>query len=478
MATSLGLREPLPEPAPPPFGPRSFDELFDQGLHTYPKRLALIDGERTWTWAQLHSEVTAVADSLRRAEAHLGPQGNSAETIIGILAILHNDGIWVGKAPDDWPLPPHHFWADPDADSIDGGRGFPAAISFTSGSTGSPKAVVHSNHSLLLPGLVSVEVEPPQAAERIGTPLDLSIANVFVLGPLSALLRGATFVVMKRRYAAGLAEDIEAGSITRLIAVPTMAYDLVHDETIGSQQLGSLERVIVGGSGCDPVILEMFTERFGVRPTLSYGLSEAPTGVVRESLDDPIGSGRGFSLPHIEVAILDPASGDKVKPGIEGEICIRPATTGPWANCWTGTLGYLYEPERTDALWRNGLLHTGDRGSLDADGALCVTGRLNDMIIRGGKNLDPTAIANAARDLDSVHDAVAIGLADDRLGQTVGLAVVAAPNTGDGLSELGTNEVMARLQDRGFRIDAIRIVDELPRNAMGKVDKLALAQLF
>ena len=67
---------------------------------------------------------------------------------------------------------------------------------------------------------------------------------------------------------------------------------------------------------------------------------------------------------------------------------------------------------------------------------------------------------------------------DDRLGQTVGLAVVAAPNTGGGLSELGTNEVMARLQDRGFRIDAIRIVDELPRNAMGKVDKLALAQLF
>jgi len=274
-----------------------------------------------------------------------------------------------------------------------------------------------------------------------------------------------------------------------------MVFDLAYSSEVGDSSCNSLDRVVLGGSGSDPEPLREFEKRFGVRPTMSYGLSETPTGVVRESLDDPIGSGRGFPLPHIEVVIVDPETGGELSVGDEGEVCIRAASSGAWANCWTGTLGYLGEPDRTAALFQGGLLHTGDRGRLDLDGALSVTGRLNDLIIRGGKNIDPRAIEAAAIASPAVSAAGVVGIADDRLGQIVGLALVL--ESGHDLDSLDPDFLDAHDLDSldpdfldaaeiametgegaGSPIDAVVILDELPRNVMGKVDRVALVSLF
>lgn len=486
-----------PTPRPYPFGPTTIATILDAGLAEHPNRIALVDGERTWTWSELDVAVGDVASGITPGELRWWSLGNCAEQVIAVLATFRAGAVWVA-AP--WKDPSEHVPAltdrlgpitlvdaNPPADdsvkpqisdrhAAPHGSGSPvvdphtpAAVMFTSGTTGQPKAVAHSQHNLLGPGLVSIELEPPRAGERIGTPLDLGNANIAVLGPISALLRGSTFVVLANRWAPALAADIATYSVTRLFAVPTLAFDLTESAEVSVAQLRSLDRVILGGSGADPEVLRRFAERFGVRPTLSYGMSEAPTGIVRESLDDPIGSGRGFPLPHVEIEILG-ASGDRLGRGADGEVCVRPASSGAWAHTWTGTLGYVGEPERSDELFRDGVLHTGDRGHLDADGALHVTGRLSDMIIRGGKNVDPLEVEEALRRHPGVLDALVYGVRDERLGQRVIAKIVPSPVV-DRDKPLATP---SRLQIHvrssvDQHLDSVEIVSQLPRNEMGKV---------
>ena len=280
---------------------------------------------------------------------------------------------------------------------------------------------------------------------------------------------------MTNTHAAGFSADVSHHQVTRTFVVPTMLHDLVHDESIDVASLESLNRVIVGGSGVAPDLLEAFTTRFGLRPTLSYGLSEAPTGVVRESFDDPIGSGRGFPLPHVVVEILD-SGGAPVSVDESGEVCLRPAVSGPWAGTWTPTLGYLAEPERTAELFRGGLLHTGDIGHLDADGALSVTGRLSNLIVRGGMNVDPTAVERALTDDASVSDAVVVGVSDDRLGQRVGAVVVA--EKGQIVDRAHLRESVRQALSAHAVPDVIIIAPRLARTEMGKVVRHLASELF
>ena len=458
-----GLIERRP-PSPLPVGPATLADVLVDGVANHPDRLALIDGDRTWTYGELDA---AVADQARTSDTSGGSmwfESSGADLIIAILAAFRVGSLWFASS------------RKPDSLAFSGetspvARNSPAAVAFTSGTTGEPKKVVHTHQAMLLPAALSTELEPPEPGERIGTPLDLAIANVFVLGPLSAFVRGSTFVVMDRKYASGLAEDIETHRVTRLFLVSALAHDLVVDETVSSGQLASLDRVILGGSGASPETRKGFRTKFGLRPTLSYGLSEAPTGVVRESVDDPIGSGRGFPLPHIEVDIVNP-DGSQCPVGTEGEICLRPARKGAWANTWTGTLGYLGRPEATSDLFRDGLLHTGDLGKLDGDGAVSVTGRLSDVIIRGGQNIDPTNIEGQLRTIDWIEDALAVGLPDDRLGQRVGVLLVTS-------GAADNSELAAVLSETtGHPIDEIAVVDSLPRNEMGKLIRSAAMDTF
>lgn len=470
-----------PRPAPYPFGPTTLADILVEGLDNHPDRLALVDGERRWTWAELDAAVDAAAGNIAEGQVVLWTEPNSAELVVALLATFRAGGIWMSTAstvPDSVDV--HARMARLSAERSAGDPFGVALITFTSGTTGTPKSVAHSEHGLLAPGLVSVEVEPPHEGERIGTPLDLRIANIAILGPISALLRGSTFVVMHQRFAPALAADIDEFGITRLFAVPTLAYDLVHNAAVTAGQLATVDRVILGGSGSDPVVLAAFADKFGVRPTLSYGLSEAPTGVVRESLDDPIGSGRGFALPHVDIVVVDPSSGDPVPTGTEGEICVRAASEGPWERCWTGTLGYLGEPQRTQALFADGVLHSGDLGHLDTDGALFVTGRIGNLINRGGKNIDPTEVEAAALTQPGVNEATVVGVPDTRLGQIVGLALkLDDAITSNDSTRAKVDALIAAIETgTGIDIDAVMVVSRWPRNEMGKLDRQALVRAF
>lgn len=452
------------DPQPYPYGPSSLASIFEG---SDPSLLALVDGERSWTYGELEAAVEDRSKDLTDRFVFWSAK-NSAELVIEFLATMRAGHVWVGLPPT---LPPaardelmervltggslRRTALSSDADvgrkSREHDRELPAdlsAVAFTSGTTGEPKGVMHSQHSMLAPGLISIEQDPPAVDERIGTPLSLCILNMLLLGPVSAFLRGSTAVIMERTWNEGFVEDVRTHHVTKAFVVPTMLHDLVDAQTV--TDLSPLSSVIVGGAGIDLQVLHAFEARFGVRPVRRWGFTEAPTGVVTD----------GHPLPHVEIV------------DIEGELCVRPASSGRWAGSFTGALGYLDDQEATEELFREGVLHTGDAGGVDANGVVSVTGRLSETIIRGGANIDPTEVERALLSLDGIADAAVVGVDDARLGQVVAAAIC-------GVS--GPDRAAARLQGE-LPTHAVPerwlLLDELPRNAMGKVDRTAVKQLF
>ncbi len=448
-----------PPPNSLPVGMRTVSEALDRACKHAPDQIALLDGDTAFSYLELRAAVRDVAAKLGANQAVVISGSNSAQQVITAFAALSARAPVVFNPPTS---------LDVDAlEALTGQLDNERCIGFTSGTSGQPKVVVHSEHSLLLAAHISADLEPPTPDERIGTLLSLAILNVMVLGPISALIRQSTFVVVRPDSSpatAALVDAVNSHSITRLFAVATQLHDLI-THLPDDVTLSCLDRVIVGGSGAQAETLTAFTSRFGVRPTLSYGMTEAPTGVVRESTNDPIGSRRGFPLPHVEVTIRDSA-GAVVPVGQEGEICLSPSTTGPWANTWTGTAGYLGDPARTEALFAGGVMHTGDLGIVDADGAVSVTGRLTPLIIRGGMNIDPLAVASVLRNDASVADAAVCGYPDDRLGEKVGAVVVAATDAEVDFDHL---RALVSQQINGHSCpDSILEWAELPYGPLGK----------
>ncbi|MGI9608521.1 MAG: class I adenylate-forming enzyme family protein [Acidimicrobiales bacterium] len=463
--------------APYPVGPSTIAQVLDHGLTAHPERIALVDGDRSWTWSSLDLIVAEVSGTLNRGDVIAWSLPNSAEMVIGFLATMRTGAVWVGlpsklsaeertartdragadRLIADLDIPRDPSLPRPDA-SIHPHA--PAAIAFTSGSTGRPKAIVHSQRSLLGPAAVSLHTEPPSDGERIGTPLDLAILNVMVLGPLSAFVRGSAFVVMRSTRPADLAVDVSRHRITRAFVVPTILHDFVESD-VPDGSLASLDRIVAGGSGADPELQQRFARRFGVRPTQSYGLSEAPTGVARESLDDPIGSGRGLPLPHVQLRI-----------GESEEIVVEPSAFGVWAGTFTPMLGYLDDAAETARTLVGDALHTGDTGSLDPDGALRVTGRLSDKIVRGGANIDPVTVERAVLQTPGVRDVAIVGVPDDRLGEVVGALVVV--DDGSTVDAAAIEATCIAALSRSEVPSLIVLATEIPRNAMGKPDRAAV----
>lgn len=428
-------------PAPLPFGPASIADILSEGVRRFPERLAVIDRHqrREWTWAELDARVGELAAGFEPGRPYRIGVGDDIDKILLALAAWRAAAVVIFSSSRSLPEEAIEaaFGRIEAIASIGhatnvGNRGgkppeavdplAPAAVAATSGTSGTPKLVVHSQRSLLIPPLVSSDVDPPSPSERILTPLNPGILNVMVLGALSAFVRGSTLVLPnKAPNGPNWVTATRIQRVTRLVVVPPQLGQMIVQTDPGKDDL-SLERVLVGGSGAKPEDISAFTERFGVRPTASYGLTEAPTGVVRASEADPVDARRGFALPHIQVSVHD-VDGQELERGTEGQIWVSPATEGTWANVWAPALGYLGDPERTRDVFAGGSLKTGDKGIIDSDGALRVTGRLSDVIIRGGMNLDPTEIEAILLDDPEVADALVVGIDDARLGQRVGAVI-------------------------------------------------------
>jgi acyl-CoA synthetase (AMP-forming)/AMP-acid ligase II len=352
----------------------------------------------------------------------------------------------------------------------------PAAIAYTSGTTGFPKGAVHSHHNLLLPGRVAHETGAYGADLRQGVVLPLTILNLMVLAPLVAFQDGSSCVCIDRIDPEGLAEWVRTERVGHFAAVPTVYYDLLTHPKVAREDLASLRRPEVGGAECPEEFRRLYRERFGADVVIGYGMTEAPTAVTRtDGAAAPAPGLCGKAVPQVEILILDEKD-QPVPTGEIGEICVAPRTSGPWAGVYTPMLGYWNKPEETAKALRNGVYHSGDLGFLDARGDLYIRGRRNELILRGGANVYPAEVERALQEHPAVAAAAVLGRPDTRLGQRVVAAVQLAAGREATPAELAD---FARERLARYKVpDEIALVAALPRNAMGKVVKRELEPLF
>jgi acyl-CoA synthetase (AMP-forming)/AMP-acid ligase II len=352
----------------------------------------------------------------------------------------------------------------------------PAAIAYTSGTTGFPKGAVHSHHNLLLPGAVAAASGTYGPELRQGVLLPLTILNLMVLGPLVAFQDGSALVCIDRIDAEGVAEWVRRERVGHFAAVPTILYDLLTHPGVRREDLVSLRRPEVGGAECPEEFRALYRERFGKEVTIGYGMTEAPTAVTRsDGAAAPQPGLCGKAVPQVEIRILD----EKDRPvpdGEVGEICVAPATRGPWAGVYTPMLGYWNKPDETAQALRGGVYHSGDLGFIDERGDLYIRGRRNELILRGGANVYPAEVERVLAEHPAVAASAVLGRPDTRLGQRVVAAVQLAAGASAGAEQLAA---FARERLARYKVpEQIVLVAALPRNAMGKVVKRELEPLF
>ena len=297
-----------------------------------------------------------------------------------------------------------------------------------------------------------------------------------ILGPLLSAQAGATCICMDRVDAAGIAEWVRRERIQSFSAVPAILHDLLTDPDVKPDDLATLTRPGVGGANCPESFKRLFEERFGYPVGVGYGLTEAPTAVTRSDPGArPAPGTAGRAMPHVEIRVLDDA-GRPCPAGEVGEVCVAPAGSGPWAGVYTPMLGYWNQPEATARALRDGVLHTGDLGTLDASGQLRIVDRRQDLILRGGANVYPAEVERVLHEDARVAACAVLGRPDQRLGERVVAVVQLEPGAQADAAELVAH---CRAKLARYKVpDEIRFEAELPRTPMGKIRKHELGRLF
>ncbi|QXQ15779.1 acyl--CoA ligase [Skermania piniformis] len=342
----------------------------------------------------------------------------------------------------------------------------PAGIGFTSGTSGRPKAVVHSQRNLLLPGAVLAATRGWGPDLRKGDSFPMTILNLLVLSTLTTARAGGCAIVMDRRDVDGVAEWIAAHRVTVWNGAPAQLYDLARRP---GADLSSLREVWSGGSDTPDPVRTAFAAAHGIVPRATYGLSEAPTVVAidRPGTDWTTGSS-GYVLPQFDVAAYAD-DGERLSPGSLGELRLAAAGDGPWARRWRPTLGYWADGAvRPPAA---GPFPTGDIGTVDVAGRLSILDRRKMVIIRGGANVYPLEVERVLSTHPDVTRVAVCPVPDERLGQRVAAVV-------EGTAEFGDLAALGRRELAGYKVpEAWARVDALPVNAMGKVDRTRLPAL-
>ena len=349
-----------------------------------------------------------------------------------------------------------------------------AAIAYTSGTTGRPKGVMHSQHNALLLGAAA-------AARGNFGPEDtdlavhaLTILNLMVIHPLTAISTLAKLVVSDRHDAPTLARWIRDEGVVHISVVPTVLHDLLTHPEVKDGDLVSLRKPRTGGAGMSDATKLRFEERFGAKPATSFSLTEGPNQVSRQDTGDPTPEGScGRPLPHIEIKILDEA-GKQVPTGEVGEICFGPVHEGPWAGVYRTMLGYWQREEESARTLRDGRVHSGDMGRFDEHGELFIVDRKKDLIIRGGSNIYPAEIERVLLADPRVAECVVAPRPDEKYGELVVASIQFTAGCQATEEEL---RALCRENLASYKVPSeFRFVEEFPRSALGKIARVQVKE--
>jgi fatty-acyl-CoA synthase len=347
----------------------------------------------------------------------------------------------------------------------------PINIQYTSGTTGNPKGAMLSHRNILLNGFYAGESQNMGPDDRICLPVPLYHCFGCVLGTLCAVVHGAAMVFPSESFQPGATlAAIESERCTAIYGVPTMFISQFEHEDYPRRDLSSLRTGIMAGSPCPIETMKRVTQEMGAREiTIGYGQTEASPLITQTRTDDPIElrvGTVGRTLPGFEAKIVDVETGEDLGDNQPGEFCGRGHGV---------MIGYYNMPEATaKAIDSDGWLHTGDLALREPNGYYRITGRLRDMIIRGGENIYPREIEERLYQHPAVVEVQVVGVPDHRLGEEV-LAWVKF-KSGHSATEA---ELCAFCRDTlaHFKVPRYwKFVDNFPTTVTGKIQKFKIRE--
>ncbi|MDA0821003.1 MAG: AMP-binding protein [Proteobacteria bacterium] len=345
----------------------------------------------------------------------------------------------------------------------------PAMIQYTSGTTGLPKGALLNHYSVTNNARFMAEIKAQDAAT-----INLAVAPLFhtagcVGGVLGSVQTGGTLLLPSAFDAESMLDLIEQEQVTYTFAVPTMLIALLAAQAHRPRDLSSLGTVFSGGAIVPMEIVKRVETEFSARLIISYGQTETSPAITHTRLTDSAADKSepiGYAIPQVEIKIVDPETGVTQPVDTSGELCTRGFLV---------MMGYFEMPDATAAtIDRDGWLHTGDLCTMDSRGYCRITGRLKDMIIRGGENIYPREIEEIIYTHPDVADVAVIGIADDYWGEEVAAVVRFELNrsvAGEQLQRfVGTQLARHKVPKHWFALS------EIPTTASGKLQKFKLVE--
>ena len=344
-------------------------------------------------------------------------------------------------------------------------------MQYTSGTTGFPKGVMLTSRNVLNNGFYIGERQDLTPADRVCLPVPYFHCFGIVLGVLAVLTHGATIVGVEQFDPLLVLAAVQKERATALYGVPTMFIAELAHPMFDMFDLSSMRTGIMAGSPCPVETMRQVIDRMHAgEMTICYGLTETSPVFTQTTTDDTLErkcETVGRKHDQVEVRVVDPETGKDCEPGVPGELCCRG---------YNVMKGYYKMPEATEkAIDAEGYLHSGDLGTVDEAGYYRITGRIKDMIIRGGENIYPREIEEFLYTMPGVEDAQVVGIPDAKYGEIVGAFV--RRSAGSDISESDVQEFARARMARYKAPKHVFFVDAFPMTASGKIQKYKLREM-
>lgn len=344
-------------------------------------------------------------------------------------------------------------------------------MQYTSGTTGFPKGVMLSHFNIANNGYWIGVNQNFGPKDRICIPVPLFHCFGCVLGVMACFNHGATMVILEKYDPINVMMSIEKERCTGVYGVPTMFIAMLDHPMFSKFDFSTLRTGIMAGSPCPVKTMTECVEQMNMTEvTIVYGLTETSPGMTQSRYDEQSLEKKcstvGQALPGIEVAVIHPETKEFCKVDEPGELCSRG---------YNVMKGYYNMPEETaKAIDKDGWLHSGDIGKKDADGYFAVTGRLKDMIIRGGENISPKEVEDFIHHIPGVKDVQVVGVPSKKYGEQLAAFIIAKPG-----EEITAEDIQDHCRGKiaHYKIPKfVQLVDTFPMTASGKIQKYKLRE--
>ena len=344
-------------------------------------------------------------------------------------------------------------------------------IQYTSGTTGQPKGVMLTHRNVVNNGKLIGDNMKLTEQDRVCIPVPFFHCFGCVLGTLAAVTHGSAMILLEQFDPLRVLQAVQEERCTALHGVPTMFIAELNHPDFKKYDTSTLRTGIMAGSVCPIEVMKRVIEDMGASEiTICYGLTEASPVITQTKTDDPISkrvSTVGMPHPSVEVKIIDSITGDEMPVGEPGELCTRG---------YNVMKGYYNNPEATkEVIDAEGWLHTGDIAVMDTEGYIDITGRIKDMVIRGGENIYPKEVEEFLYTHPDIADVQVVGVPDAKYGEELMAWIILKPG-------VKIDEEAVRTFCKGnishHKIPKyIEFTEEYPMTASGKIQKFKLREM-